>query len=353
MSGDRFPNDLVVEAALEKTSLARTLLDRFPTGRVVGSIRPADYAGYPARTLVLARHPGRFVKPCPGTKGYLCCGLQIIHLGLGCSLGCTYCILQGYLDTPALVVFGNVEEGLEEVRRRLESPGRGPRRYCTGEFTDSLLLEDLTGWSARLIKLFAGYPRALLELKTKTDRVESLLGLDHGGRTVVSFSVNALEVSRLEEAGADPLAGRIAAASRAVQAGYRVGFHFDPLIRHPGWQEGYARTVSDLFAAVPAERMAWISLGAFRYLPRLGKIIPERHPGSRIVYDEFVQAPDGKHRYLRPLRVEMYRALLGFIREAGPDVPVYLCMESRRVWHEVFGFDPGPGGLAAMLEARV
>jgi spore photoproduct lyase len=353
MSGDQFPIDLVVEAALEKTPLARALLGRFPFGRVVARVRPADYARYPARTLVLARHPGRFIKPCPGTKGYLCCGLQIIHFGLGCSIGCTYCILQGYLDTPALVVFGNVQEGLEQVRRRLDSPGRGSRRYCTGEFTDSLLLEDLTGWSARLIKLFADYPQALLELKTKTDRVDSLLGLNHRGRTVVSFSVNAPQVSASEEGGAAPLAERIAAASRAVQAGYRVGFHFDPLIRHPGWQEGYARTVADLFAAVPAKRMAWISLGAFRFLPRLGKIIPERHPGSRIVYDEFIPAPDGKYRYLRPLRVQMYRALVGLIREADPDVPVYLCMESRRVWQEVFGFDPGPRGLARMLEARV
>jgi len=352
MRGGYLPKDLVVEAALEKTPLARSLLDRFPSGRVAASIPPADYAKYPADTLILTRHTGRFIKPCPGTKGYRCCGLMIIHFGLGCTLGCAYCILQGYLDTQALVIFGNMDEALSQVRRRLETPG-GPKRYCTGEFTDSLLLEDLTGWSVRLVHLFAAYPQALLELKTKTDRIEALLDLDHRGRTVVSFSVNAPGISAREEAEATPLEKRIAAAARAAQAGYRIGFHFDPLIRHPGFEAGYARTVADLFAAVPAEQMAWISLGAFRFLPSLARIIPERHPGSRITYDEFVLAPDGKYRYLRPLRVEMYRTVLGLIRQAGPDVPVYLCMESRRVWQEVFGYDPGPGGLARMLDARV
>lgn len=346
------PTVLVMEEALGQTRLARRLAGRMPRVCVVpGRIAPADYAGFGPETLVLASHPGRFLRPCPGTRGYNCCGLRIIHLGLGCSLGCSYCILQAYLETRALVLFGNADQGLDQLRGVLDQRS-GPLRFCSGEFTDSLLLEDLTGLAARLVNLFAGYPQALLELKTKTDNVETLLDLDHGGRTVISFSVNAPAVAAAEEPRAAPLARRLTAARKAVQAGYRVGFHFDPLLRHPGWEEGYARVVADIFAAVPAERIAWLSLGAFRFMPRLKTIIARRHPRTRIIYDEFVRAPDGKMRYLRPLRVKMYRHLWAAIRAAAPEALVYLCMESPRVWQEVFGFDPGPKGLVELLDKK-
>ncbi|MBW2086357.1 MAG: DNA photolyase, partial [Deltaproteobacteria bacterium] len=228
------PRSLVVEEASARTPLAESLMKRLPLVQIVPSIKPAHYANYDGETLILAEHRGAFVKPCPGTRGYICCGLMIIHLGLGCNLNCTYCILQSYLDTQALVVFSNFDQGLRELERVLSSDGPRPRRFCTGEFTDSLLLEDLTGLGARLVTLFAGHKDVLLELKTKTDNVDSLCGLNHGGRSIVSFSVNAPAVAASEESGAVPLKRRITAAKRMVEEGYRVGFHFDPLIRHAG-----------------------------------------------------------------------------------------------------------------------
>ncbi len=110
----------------------------------------------------------------------------------------------------------------------------------------------------------------------------------------------------------------------AAAAGYRIGFHFDPLIRHPDWENGYTRTVDDIFAAVPAKSIAWISLGAFRYLPSMKATVQRRHPRSRIMEEEFILAGDGKMRYLRPLRVEMYRCLLQAIRARDPEDCVYI-----------------------------
>jgi hypothetical protein len=36
----------------------------------------------------------------------------------------------------------------------------------------------------------------------------------------------------------------------------------------------------------------------------------------------------------------MYRKMLGWIRPLAPTTKVYLCMESREVWQQVFGFAP-------------
>jgi spore photoproduct lyase len=53
-----------------------------------------------------------------------------------------------------------------------------------------------------------------------------------------------------------------------------------------------------------------------------------------------VSCPDGKLRYFQPLRVAMYRKMAGWIRRAAPMVKMYLCMESREVWEQVFGYAP-------------
>ena len=71
---------------------------------------------------------------------------------------------------------------------------------CTGsglgEFTDSLLLDPFTELSRLLVPYFAKTPNAVLELKTKTNFVENLRGLDHGGHTIIAWSLNSGEIRK-------------------------------------------------------------------------------------------------------------------------------------------------------------
>ena len=96
-----------------------------------------------------------------------------------------------------------------------------------------------------------------------------------------------------------------------------------------------------VFAAVDWRRIAWLSMGVLRNTPGLKRTMRARVPATRLLTGEQVLCPDGKLRYFQPLRVEMYRKMLGWIRPAAPTTKVYLCMESREVWQQVFGFAPG------------
>ena len=104
--------------------------------------------------------------------------------------------------------------------------------------------------------------------------------------------------------------------------------------------------------AVPPEAVTWISLGGLRFLPPLRRLIWERFPPGALAAQEMVRAPDGKLRYFKNLRVEMYGSLQDLLREALPGVFVYLCMESPRVWQEVFGSAPLGDELAHRLDER-
>jgi spore photoproduct lyase len=136
------------------------------------------------------------------------------------------------------------------------------------------------------------------------------------------------------------LEDRLAAVRCCQEAGYKLGFHFDPMIEYPGWEEDYRAMVERIFSVVDYRRVAWISMGVLRNTPGLKRIVRERFPSTKLLTGEQVLCPDGKMRYFQPLRVSMYRKMLRWIRDASPTVFVYLCMESREVWEQVFGFAP-------------
>ena len=307
------------------------------------------------RHLLLSKNRGKFFKPCPGTKEYICCDYQVLNIGMNCPMDCVYCILQAYLNNPYLSFFVNVEDLLNELKEAFVQKPEQFWRIGTGEFTDSLALDRLIGLSPLLVQFMRDKGSAVLELKTKTAVVENLEGLDHGGRTIVAWSLNSPVMVAGEELRTASLDQRLAAAARCASWGYKLAFHFDPIIYHAGWQDGYAGTIERLFAAVPKENIAWISMGCLRYLPPLKKMAGQRFPNSRFFHEEFIEGLDGKARYFRTLRVEMYQFLYRQLQQyVDSGTCVYLCMENNEIWQEVFGFTPDDrGGLPGMLDRSV
>jgi len=299
-------------------------------------------------TLRMISYRGEFLKPCPGTKGYICCGYRILQIGTNCPLDCSYCILQGYFNKPALRVFVNL------IGRLIDDHPEGIFRIGTGEFSDSLALDHILGWSDLLLPFFASRKNAVLELKTKTDRIEGLLSSPHRDRIIVSWSLNSHQISAREEKGAPSIRKRIEAAKRCQEEGYVLGFHFDPLILHSEWREGYTKVVDMLDHYIDPDRVIWISLGCLRYMPILKEIARRRHLGSRILHGEFVPGLDQKMRYFKPIRIEMYSYMAEILLKWFKHPGLYLCMESDEVWSRSLGWSPEDSqGLSLYLDARV
>src|SRR5512136_684299 len=107
------------------------------------------------RTLILTRHHGRFMKECPGSGAEICCNYFVVNFASNCHLECTYCILQSYLDNPALMLFTNLDQLMGEIRERLEGAKGRFFRIGTGEMADSLALDAISHCSRRLVPFFA------------------------------------------------------------------------------------------------------------------------------------------------------------------------------------------------------
>jgi len=111
---------------------------------------------------------------------------------------------------------------------------------------------------------------------------------------------------------------------------YPLGFHFDPIIFHQGWEKGYQETIGSLFKKIDSKGIVWISLGGFRYPPQLKAIAKERFPDTKIFLGELFPGRDGKFRYLKEIRVEMYQKLVGWLRDVNPNFFVYLWYGKQR-----------------------
>ena len=345
---------LYLEEGVEAYPLTQKVLARLPgvpVVRVDGAAEiethlrrtESDVFGAAKRRLLLSRFKGEFLRKCPGiSPGMVCCNYYVVNLIKNCIFDCSYCFLQDFLqNNPVLTAFVNIEDLLEQLDAVFRRHPDRHFRVGTGELTDSLALEPVLPYLDWLGPFFRERPNAVLELKTKSDRVESLLALHPApGNLIVSWSVNPPGLAEREEQGAASTPARLEAARRCHRAGYRIGFHLDPILLVPGWESEYAALVEQLFAHVPPEGIEWISLGGFRYRRGLKPIIRDRHPGTALFHSEHVPSEDGKFRYLRPLRQTAYETIRRLLKKHSDSLNVYLCMETKEIWEGVTGRMP-------------
>jgi len=294
------------------------------------------------RSIFITEEKGKAIKDCPGMQEpYVCCRLQVLSPISNCPLFCSYCFLQFYLNSRVTTIHVNTDKYKSEI---VDLSASNPKRFfriTTGELSDSLALDEETRISEQFIKAAGKCDNIALELKTKSTKIDHLLHLEHNGNVIFSWSLNTDKIAVEEEHLSAPVEERILAAHRAIDAGYLVGFHFDPLVWYSSWEEDYRKTVEYLFRMIDNKHIAWISLGTLRFAPGMEEEMQRYFPKSKLPYGEFVKATDGKMRYVKPIRYELYRYMMRWIRECGTEsVFVYLCMERPDAWEEVMEIRP-------------
>lgn len=272
---------------------------------------------------------------------YICCNFHVLKSVSNCPFDCSYCFLQDYLNNGTMQVTQDTAALIEEVKTKTATQPWRFFRIGTWELGDSLALENAAPHAAELVKSFAEMKNAILELRTKSDQVDNLLGLKHNQHTVVAWTLNPQSIIRREEHRTASLEKRLSAMKRVFEDGYLIGLHFDPMIYCENWQTEYEDLIKQVFQTVSPDRVTWISIGSFRLNPEMKKTIEHNFPGSQITAPEMILGDDHKLRYAKPLRVEMYSHLVQSIRNFGGTEPfIYLCMERWNVWKKVLGYTP-------------
>jgi spore photoproduct lyase len=332
------PTNIFYEKGLKDSFVFHAFRSRFPKAFIAdihslkGYVEQNAPFGVPdynrrAENIFIVNQREGFFKRCPCTKGAKRCGYSILNLGFGCIFECTYCYLQEYTNSPGIILPANPERFFDEFYKRKDLDVR----IGTGEFTDSLMLDDITEYSSAIIDFFNG-KKVLFEFKTKSANISNILKQDHSGNIVVSWSLNPQKIIDNNEFFTAGLAERLDAAKRCAAAGYKVGFHFDPIIYRDGWRRLYADVIDRLYAKINERHIAWISLGTLRFKPQTKNIIERRFPGNSILDGELIYGHDSKLRYPDRVRYEVYKYMLTRIRRRYGNVWIYPCMEDKKMW---------------------
>ena len=330
------PKRFFIETSVMDSDLVKRLQVRFPsipqvpisTYKEFTAQTPWSIGDYNQRTdnFFLVRENFDFYKACPCAPQSLHCGYHVVNLGSGCAFECAYCYLQDYLNGPGIVVPANIENFFDQFAKYKQNI-----RVGSGELTDSLIFDHLTGYASMIVDFFKKYPGSTFEFKTKSNNIDGLLSVTPGENIVISWSLNPQTVIETTEFQTASLTERLEAARKCVAAGYKVAFHFDPIIYYVNWENDYRNLIQQTFAQIDQSCIAWLSLGTLRMTTRLKKIIENRFPQNTILDEEFLSGHDGKLRYSPRLRTEIYTKMKEWILSRAPQVYLYLCMEEKEV----------------------
>lgn len=339
------PKKIFIEKEVVNSSVTQQILSKLPdvtveyiddyrSIRIEGSTTD-DVFKESKECLAIARKKGGLVKEFRCRDGIIGNTEYFISHGNNCNLDCEYCFLQSYFDNAVPTVFINHDEILTAIKDVLLAAGDKKTVFHAGELCDALAFDDLTGLSRKLIPLFSEYPNARLELRTKTTTIENLLTIPGTNNIVISWTFSPQLIVDAYEHKTPSLEKRVRAAEEVQRAGYNVGICLDPIILCEDWFNNYKAMLEMLFDRLDIARIKFVSLGGFRYLPSLTRVIKERNPKTNLLLGEFVPCVDGKYRYFRPIRVKAYREIGKVIREITRDVKMSLCMETPEVWNGV------------------
>jgi spore photoproduct lyase len=337
-----YPKKIFIETAVAGSYLTEKLIKNFPKAEFfkIKSLKKhfqnkkrftiEDY-NKRREILFIVKENHDFFKKCPCTKSALKCGYHIFNLGFGCIFECSYCYLQEYSNTPGIILPVNMDKFFDSFNRYKKSG----MRIGTGEFSDSLMLDNITEYSISLIEFFKNHKNITFEFKTKSNNIENLLRVNHEGNIVVSWSLNPKKIIDENEFYTSSLSERLKAASKCVEAGYKIGIHFDPVFYFKTWEKEYKNLIEILFSKIKPKYIAWISIGTFRFKPELKQVIENRFPNTKILNQELLPGYDCKLRYHHNIRYKIYKCLIEQISKHSKKVPVYLCMEDKEMWENL------------------
>ena len=276
--------------------------------------------------LFLAQKKGQIVKEAPDAYGIGKEKHFYFINSYNCIYECEYCYLQGFFNSPDIVLFVNWDDIKEAI---VDTAKHNPNCWFhAGEFSDSLALSHLTGELDKYYEIFKTIPNAKLELRTKSINIRDAINKKPLENIIYSFSISSDIACKKIDLKTPSLKHRIQAIKRLQDNGHTVGLHFDPIVWTPSWSSEYESLCLHLSKEIDLKNVSYISIGVVRFTGEVFTQFQKNYPNSFIHQGEFKRSFDNKIRYPKALRKKMLRSIKEIlINLEVSDDKIYECME--------------------------
>ncbi len=234
-------------------------------------------------SLVLAKKNNNFIYKAPkefsiGFKK----NFYFSHM-LNCIYDCSYCYLQGMLNSANLLLFINYEDFFNKIEKIIEKDN-DEKCFFSGYDCDSLALENVTNFVDQLLRHFSITKNSFFEIRSKSVNIAVLKKNKPQRNFITALSLNPDFIVKSFEENTPSLEKRITALKSLQKIGWQVGLRFDPLILE-GNMNNYKFFFEYVFKSLNVKLIHSVTIGNFRmplgYLKKLSKLRPE---------DEFIQS---------------------------------------------------------------
>ncbi|NLF40166.1 hypothetical protein GX586_12030 [bacterium] len=269
-----------------------------------------------------------------GCHGGACQPALELNIVDGCIFRCAYCGFGRYV-----IFYLDIERfmrGLDAVFAR--HPAQ--RLYKYSNMTDLPPFEPELDAIPPMVARFSRERDRYLMLFTKSDNVDFLRGLDHQGRTIISWSVTCDTASRMVDKRAATMDERIAAMKKMQEAGYHVRARLSPIVPVANWREEYTALFRSLLRSVrpdliTLELLGWMDVDdllamfdrAFLDAAAVDAAEKARNELAGVMWGPFTQET----------HEEVYRFCIETVRELSPGTPVSVCHGTAETWKRLGG----------------
>lgn len=261
---------IYVENQVKDNFRTKKILEKFPHSRIIPIDHYSEIFNRKNQnfslqkinpSLILAKKEKNFIQKVKSVSGVGLTENFYFSPMLNCPFDCMYCFLKGLYRSAFYTIFVNYED----FKRQIDSI-HFPSFFFSGYDSDSLAMDHLTEFSNEFIPFFQNKPHLLLELRTKSVNINSLLSsLSPSDNVIIAFSLNPKNIVDKIERKTPSLESRIKAVESLQTSGWKTGLRFDPLIYHEGYQKSYQELFSTVFNKIDLTRLHSVTLGALRY----------------------------------------------------------------------------------------
>ena len=272
----------------ERQAFAHRICGLFPRARVREQPNtPGNMVAVSGRDVIGRREKGKRTLVLGELKSAVRCregepGIReeywFFSTHANCHYGCRYCYVGAARTvwfSPAIRIHVNLEEIIQQIDEAAFAQGDVTGFY-QGRLQDALALDPLTGYSKVLVPFFSKHRFARQILLTKSTSVDNLLHLNHGGKTILCWSLIPPDIAQLLECDVPSVESRIHAMKRCAEKGYPVRARIQPVFPKKEWRRAYAEFVKYLVSEVRLDRLAFGGVytnGRVRYLTK--RLLPE------------------------------------------------------------------------------
>lgn len=259
-------------------------------------------------TLVVGIKKGFKFQSCKPSAHYQ------LPLVSGCTGHCQYCYLNTNLgDKPFIKVNVNIDDILKQAQKYIDERLPQVTIFEGSATSDPIPIEPYTHSLKKTIEFFSNNEHGKFRFVTKYSDVDTLLNINHNGKTEIRFTLNTEKVIRDYENRTASFDMRLEACEKIARAGYPIGFIIAPVFLYEGWKEDYKDLLYKLNNKLSKDLSIPITFEVIshRYTTRAKNIISQVFPENSLPMNDeerkykYGQFGYGKYVYTKEQLEEM------------------------------------------------